>query len=473
MSEASQPPHSSNRNARGVVPFQPDDPVLKSPYAHGVIALLTLRSDIDRGGLEAWLGKVDVLIHSLRAATDKDSHRVATVAVGFGPSLFINASTGQPRFPDITPPAGFAQLPAVPQGSQVLGDVAVYLVATAEAEIAKFLHGIADGVDVVTVSLQSGYKSWPDRDAFGYADGLRNVRANRNEIVFVDADRNPEEPHWAIRGTYLAFMRIIQNRAAFDALPPEEQDKVIGRHRDGTRLDLPDDTPVADEVAFTGDTPSTSSHIRKAGPRENPHEDATGVFRRGMPFYEVSADGRLIEGLLFASFQASMDQFDAILNRWMFNTEFPKAGAGTDALFAQGYATIETWGFFFVPPDIDGPIGTGMLKPTPKERPTKTGRVAVRKKVVDANNSQTRSDLGGFSFQITRPDGTPIGEPLTTNSAGHALSEEIPVGDYKLVELSPPSPFTAAAPQDFTLKSAQVVLHVTNTAPPGTPTYGS
>lgn len=462
----------ANRNARGVVPFQPYDPVLKSPYAHGTLVFVTLRPDLDRAGFETWLGKVDTLIHTLRAATGEQDERLATVCVGFGPTLFLNATTGQPRFPDFEPPAGFAHLPPVPQGGPIAADMVFYLVATAEAEIARFVAGLADGSgDIVSLHLESGYKSAPDRDAFGYADGLRNARQDRNDIVFVDADRNPDEPSWAIQGTYLAYLRITQNPAAFGALSPEEQDRVIGRDRQGRRLDLPAGTDPKAESPFASDAPPVCSHVRKTGPRGSEHQDAAQIFRRGLPFYETNQAGQLVQGLQFVSFQASLDQFDVMLNRWMFNPDFPTAGAGVDTLFGQGHASIETWGFYFVPPDIDGPIGTGMLKAPPVPRPTKTGRVAVRKKVVDSNGTFSHGELGGFTFQIATPDGTPIGVPFTTNSVGHALSEDIPAGDYQLTEVNVPAPFSPAAPQPFTLKSGQELIHVTNTAPPGLPGY--
>jgi hypothetical protein len=158
----------------------------------------------------------------------------------------------------------------------------------------------------------------------------------------------------------------------------------------------------------------------------------------------------------------------------MLNADFPRQGTGQDALVARGLINVERWGFFFVPPDSDDPIGTIMLKPDPETRKTKTGRVSVRKELLDVAGNPSRGDLGGFTFQITMPDGTPVGAPFTTNSHGHALSDEIDTGDYKLTELPPQPPhpqMDPAAPQDFTLKSARVVLHVKNRLPSGAAPY--
>lgn len=174
------------------------------------------------------------------------------------------------------------------------------------------------------------------------------------------------------------------------------------------------------------------------------------------------------------SFQASLDQFDAVYGRWMLNADFPRQGTGQDALVARGLINVDRWGFFFVPPDSDDPIGTIMLKPAPEARKTKTGRVSVRKELLDPTGTPSRGDLGGFTFQITTREGSPVGEPFTTNSHGHALSAEIETGDYRLTELPPQPPqplMDPAQPQDFTLQSAQVVLRVTNQLPAGTGPY--
>jgi deferrochelatase/peroxidase EfeB len=462
------------RMARGVVPHQPDDPVLKAPYAHGALLFATLRPDLDRAGLEQWLTRIEASIQTLRASLDVSGNRVATVAVGFAPSFFINPSTGQPRFAGLAPPAGFAELPPMPLGSPVSTDLVFYVVATAEAEIARFLTEVsATAPDVSNLELEQGYKSFPDKEAFGYADGIRNARTRRNDVVFVDADAQPEEPHWAIGGTYMSFLRIIQNVAAFNQLPPPEQDAVIGRDRAGRRLDQPPETSVSDEGDFAADLPPANSHVRKVGPRGGTHRDATQIFRRGMPFFEVK-NNQVIHGLQFVSFQASLDQFDAVYGRWMLNADFPRQGTGQDTLVSRGLISVERWGFFFVPPDSDYPIGTIMLKPAPDSRKTKTGRVAVRKELLDAAGNPSRGDLGGFTFQITALDGTPVGQPFTTNSHGHALSDEIDTGDYKLTELPPQPPqpqMEPAAPKDFTLKSARAVLRVTNQLPSGAGPY--
>lgn len=88
--------------------------------------------------------------------------------------------------------------------------------------------------------------------------------------------------------------------AASHCVPADDavRDQVIGRHRDGTRLDLAGIDPKREPADPQPNLPP-GSHVRKAGPRGR-HEDVQ-IFRRGLPFMEVE-EGRVRVGLNFASF---------------------------------------------------------------------------------------------------------------------------------------------------------------------------
>jgi len=213
----------------------------------------------------------------------------------------------------------------------------------------------------------AGFQRTDGTEPFGYEDGVRNVARNdRTKVVYVDCDRFPEEPDWTESGTYLAFMRMRQDVDAFNAIPADEQDRVIGRTRDGRRLDLPEGSDPRDEPEIPAEHPPTS-HVRKAGPR-GADNDTVQIFRRGLPFIEAGADGVVRTGLLFASFQASLDHFRVVFNRWMLNRNFPPPPPGRqDDLFERSLVAIDRWGYFFVPGDSDEPLGTEMLAPKDKK----------------------------------------------------------------------------------------------------------
>lgn len=148
----------------------------------------------------------------------------------------------------------------------------------------------------------------------------------------------------------MVTMRILQDLDAWDAIDPAEQERIVGRRKgDGSRLDLAEGAPIDQEGEITSGTAlPLDSHIAKAGPRgEAP--DRVRIFRRGLPFTELTADGHCEAGLLFVSFQASMDQFHTISDEWMGNADFPDPNTKTDALFRDGHATVTAIGSFFVP----------------------------------------------------------------------------------------------------------------------------
>ena len=71
-------------------------------------------------------------------------------------------------------------------------------------------------------------------------DGLLIRSQERPRFVFVHRDgRELDEPAWADGGSYMAYLKILQRPEQFAALPEDAtRDQVIGRTRDGTRLDL-------------------------------------------------------------------------------------------------------------------------------------------------------------------------------------------------------------------------------------------
>lgn len=456
------------RQARGVLPRKKDW-VIADPRAEGLFVFVTLRPDLDQAGAVAWLARVDQLIAELRAAVDGDGRRLATVATGFGASFFVVG--GQPRFGGVEAPAGLRDAPpAMPSGEPVAADVAFYVMAVTEAVAARFLTGLwATRPDLVSLRVERGYQRTDGTEAFGFKDGVRNVaRSDRPDVVLVDRGRLPEEPWWAENGTYLAYLRIAQNLDSFVALDVATQERIMGRARDGRRLDLPASTDPKAEPEFTTAEPPTSSHVRKAGPR-GADRDRTVIFRRGLPFVEAGPDGALRAGLQFASFQASLDQFRVVFNRWMMNPNFPQPAPGRpDDLFSQGHVAVERWGFFFVPPDTDGAIGTIMFQPAPSPRKPKIGRVAVRKRVLDQTGAESMVDLANFRFRVLNATGVQVGTEFVTDSAGHALSDELPVdADYTLEEVAPPAGINPPAPIGFRLESARKVIRVDNTIQPG------
>lgn len=64
--------------------------------------------------------------------------------------------------------------------------------------------------------------------------------------------------------------------------------------------------------------------------------------------------------------------------------------------------------------------------------------------------------------------GVQTGAEFVTDSAGHALSDELPVDvDYRLEELAAPSGLQGSGPIPFRLEAARKVIRVENRVLPG------
>jgi len=440
--------------------------VIRDRNANAYLFAIDLQPQLDAPGVQAWLSQLTQLIGELERP-DEHGVRVATATTAFGVSFF--SGDGQPRFGLAATqlPAGLANPPVLPALAAVASadaDVFVYVMSTSEAAVASFERGLSrtrqSGLAGVTVEL--GFQRWDHREPFGFLDGLRNVpSADRPGVVFVDLDRSPEEPHWADGGSYLAYMKVAQNVDAMAALGEDVQEQIIGRRKaDGSRLDLPPGTPVAQEGPFADGTCPVTSHIRKAGPRGELH-DETMIFRRGVPFLTLNGDGTVDAGLQFVSFQRSLADFAVIFGRWMTNPNFPAPGTGPDALQAQNLITIEKAGFFFVPPHDDRYIGAPIFDPPPAD-PCATGHVVVQKQLVDTSGQPVLAELAGIAFQVLN-NGQPVGGQFVTDSSGRAISPPVPRSVALVVhEVAPPAGFDPAPDGPVTLEGPSQLVTVVN-----------
>jgi Dyp-type peroxidase family len=346
----------------------------------------------------------------------------------------------------------------------VEADTLFYVASVFEARVNEFIAALDAMPEITSLSFDRGYQRLDGTEPFGFKDGVRNIRrSERPDVVYVDCkERHLEEPAWTDGGSYMAFLKIQQHPHAFAAVGDETaQAAIIGRKKDGTRADL-DSVDPKNEPAEPPPNLAASAHVRKAGPRSK-HDDVQ-IFRRGLPFLETSPDGQPRVGLAFCSFQGSLDQFDVVFNDWVANPRFPVEGAGVDALLdpARQFTTIEKGGFFFVPPHDDEGLVTAVFKKQPKPRRPKTGRLVVRKRVVDPNDPSKRFERGGFTFQVVNAQGQPVGAQFTSDSTGRAVCpEELTIGEtYSIQET--PVPDRQFEPVQFTMERRRQQVRVRN-----------
>jgi deferrochelatase/peroxidase EfeB len=170
------------------------------------------------------------------------------------------------------------------------------------------------------------------RNPFHFTEGYGNpaTEAAITERATVKADQG--EPSWAVGGSY-QVIRIIRLATDFwDRDTEEEQERIIGRRRNGRWLD---GTPSTERAVFATDphgkiTP-LDAHVRRAAP--DPRTPPPMV-RRSYNYHRTADD----QGLIFSCFQSDLEKgFEAVQRRLQGE--------------AMAKYTLTTGGgYFFVPP---------------------------------------------------------------------------------------------------------------------------
>jgi deferrochelatase/peroxidase EfeB len=284
-----------------------------------------------------------------------------TATVGFGASLFDG------RFGLASKrPAGLTTMPAFPDDAlepeQCHGDVLVQLCAQSEE---KVIHALRDLMRATRGVLALRWKV----DGF-LPDPARERGAGRNLLGFKDGTANPdvtdgalmdqlvwtgdEQPTWARGGTF-AVVRIVRNRVEFwDRVARTEQELMIGRDK-GTGAPL-GKSAEGDDPAYEDDPNGKriplDAHMRLARPRDAASE-ASRILRRGYNYDRgVDAAGQLDMGLVFTSFQRSVQQQFEVVQRRL---------AGEPLV---DYVVPTGGGYFFLPPgsiDARDFVGAGLF----------------------------------------------------------------------------------------------------------------
>ncbi|MDX2151700.1 MAG: Dyp-type peroxidase [Bryobacteraceae bacterium] len=149
-------------------------------------------------------------------------------------------------------------------------------------------------------------------------------------------------------GSYCAFLTIEQHAQRFDAAAqglaaaaacPVDHAKamIVGRHPSGDPLPQ----RAADQNDFDAAAPDSvwpnASHTRRMNPRAEPHRR---ILRRGALYENPSGE----RGLLFQSFQASLDQqFEFIFRNWAFVPNHPAPSTGVDPFLAPCDPLGQNW----------------------------------------------------------------------------------------------------------------------------------
>jgi putative iron-dependent peroxidase len=149
------------------------------------------------------------------------------------------------------------------------------------------LAGRADVVDEV-----HGFRYFDERDLLGFVDGTENPAGD----AAVDAVTIGDEDPVFAGGSYVIVQKYLHDLDAWNALPVEEQERAIGRHKLND-IELPDDVkPANSHVALN--TIVDADGKQRQIMRDNMPFGTIGTREFGTYFIGYAADPDVIEQML-------------------------------------------------------------------------------------------------------------------------------------------------------------------------------
>ena len=312
-----------------------------------------------------------------------------TCLLGFGASLFKHAPAvvehGDPPdellalHPDRDANQPFPSLGWTSHArSRGDADIAIQLIAETELAVTRAVVDVCSLIadpacPLQLVTFHGGFNREDSRSWLNFHDGLSNLASGERQAA-VEVVR--KDPQWMHQGTYMAFLRLAVDLAAWRALDRAQQEGIIGRHKlTGCPLEsVPADglPRMLKGCPFTGNPPGSSghrepgltsdpvldvSHIHRVNPtREGPKVPGSNrIYRQGYEFLEMVGEGQWRAGINFVSFQRSLTHINTILTErgWMRTANFGGRAQHRGPGLIQ-LASIIGAGYYAVPPNGDG-----------------------------------------------------------------------------------------------------------------------
>ncbi|MGW0965709.1 Dyp-type peroxidase [Streptomyces sp. NPDC002516] len=189
-------------------------------------------------------------------------------------------------------------------------------------ELARLIMERLDGAVTVADEVH-GFKYFDDRDLLGFVDGSENPEGPAADDAVLVGD---EDPAFA-GGSYVIVQKYLHDLRAWNALPSDEQERVIGRTK-LANVELPDDVKPAD------------SHVALNTVTDD-HGGERKIVRENMPF------GTLGEGE-FGTFFIGYARTPEVTERMLRNMFLGAGPAPHDRIL--DFSTAITGCLFHVPP---------------------------------------------------------------------------------------------------------------------------
>jgi putative iron-dependent peroxidase len=237
---------------------------------------------------------------------DLDGHLTCVTGVGAAAWDRI-AGTGKPA--ELHP---FREIKAGPRHAvSTAGDVLFHIRAARMDlcfELASQIMSRLGGA-VTVVSEVHGFRYFDDRDLIGFVDGTENPTGPAAARATLIGD---EDPAFA-GGSYVIVQQYLHDVAAWNALPVEDQEKIIGRTK-LSDIELADDAkPSSAHNALTTITGSDGEEIQIL--RDNMPFGSAGDGRYGTYFIGYARSPATIEQMLTNMFAGSPEgNYDRLLD---------------------------------------------------------------------------------------------------------------------------------------------------------------
>lgn len=400
--------------------FRPDE----APPAYGGVAFLDFPAEASPADLRRVLAAIVLRVHDLERGqvADLPGQSVPTHAlhllIGYGAKLFARPELA-PRRPSalesfrapssggggqILAGAGLRYAPGVfdnPANTDVVlqfQNESLFPIERAFVEVWKIARDLArdnDPGQFIVKAAYTGHGRDDKRSWIDFFDGTSNLRSrDRLQVIEVKA-QSPSSPEaWTFGGTYMAFIRVAVDLAAWRQLSRDAQELLVGRDKlTGCPIGAVDagghpvvtgGCPVAGtnnigdagNVAFReatrpglDQTVLLQSHIHRSNQQRQNLADPESrrIFRQGYEFFQgIDANGTPVLGLNFTSFQDTPRRVSAMLTlaSWLGGTNFGGDPAQQSADL-KSLLVAHAAAFFVVPPVLESEAfpGAHMLVP--------------------------------------------------------------------------------------------------------------
>ena len=167
-----------------------------------------------------------------------------------------------------------------------------------------------------------GFRSFDERDLLGFVDGTENPEGAAADAAVLIAD---EDPQFA-GGSYLLVQKYVHDLVTWDALPVEEQERVIGRTKLG-------DLELSEELKPANSHVALNTIVDENGEQQQ-------IMRFNMPF------GRVGTGE-FGTFFICYARSPEVIEQMLTNMFIGKPPGNYDRIL--DFSTAVTGNLFFVP----------------------------------------------------------------------------------------------------------------------------